>query len=234
MIKKHIPNSITLLNAFCGCCALVCTFSEQWLWVAGFVALGLVADFLDGAVARILHVESEIGKQLDSLADVITFGAVPGAIFYQLIDNELITQYTFFNPSALPGFLVTIFACYRLAKFNIDTRQSLSFIGLPTPAATMFVIGIMLIAHFDSLGLRQMVLQPWLLYSCILGLSYLMVSELPMFSFKFEQFRWRGNEIKIIFAAISLMLIIVLREVALAFIILLYILFSVGVLFLKK
>jgi len=227
-MKKHIPNAITLSNAFAGCCALAATYAEQFLWVAILVGVGLMADFLDGAVARALRVKSEIGKQLDSLADMITFGAVPGAVFYQLLNQNLPAESTVLNIFALPGFLFTVFAGYRLAKFNIDNRQSLSFIGLPTPAATIFVLGLLLIAHFDSFGFRQMVLQPWLLYLCIAALSWLMVSELPMFSLKFARFQWQGNEIKFIFAAISLVLLLLLREAALVVIILFYVLISIA------
>lgn len=227
-MKKHIPNAVTLLNAFAGCCALVLVFEKQFPAAVLFVGLGLLADFLDGAVARALRVKSEIGKQLDSLADMLTFGAVPGAIFYQMLSQSLPVESATLNPFALPGFLFTVFACYRLAKFNIDNRQSLSFIGLPTPAATIFVLGLLLIAQFDSFGFRQMVLQPWLLYLCLAALSWLMVSELPMFSLKFARFQWQGNEIKFIFAAISLALLVLLREAALVVIILFYVLISIA------
>ncbi len=233
-MKKHIPNLITLSNAFAGCCAVACVFAGAYPMAALFVALGLLADFLDGVLARILQVKSELGKQLDSLADMITFGVVPGAVFYQLLSAAPTTTSAAFNAFALPGFLFPVFACYRLAKFNLDTRQSLSFLGLPTPAATIFVLGLMLVAHFDSFGLRQMVLQPWLLYGCLAALSLLMVSELPMFSLKFERFQWQGNEIKFIFAAVSLALLLFLREAAPAMIIFTYVLISIGKVFTKR
>ncbi|MDX1943441.1 MAG: CDP-alcohol phosphatidyltransferase family protein [Saprospiraceae bacterium] len=226
MIKKHIPNAITLLNLFCGCIALVCIFQQAYVAVAVFTGIGLIADFLDGAVARLLNVTSELGKQLDSLADMVSFGVVPGAIFYQLLSTAFHIE-NFLDIRSIFGFVITIFACLRLAKFNLDARQSQSFLGLPTPAVTIFVIGLMLIVHFDSFGLRPMVLQPWLLYSCIAALSWLMVSELPMFSLKFARFTWKGNEIKFIFAATAAALLIFLKEAAFSLIILIYIVFSI-------
>lgn len=226
MIKKHIPNTITLLNLFCGCIALVCIFQQAYAAAAIFTGIGLAADFVDGAVARLLNVKSELGKQLDSLADMVSFGVVPGAIFYQLLIVAFDSQ-SHLEIRLLLGFIFSIFACLRLAKFNLDTRQSESFLGLPTPAATIFVIGLMLIAHFDSFDLRQILLQPWLLYSCIAILSWLMVSEFPMFSLKFARFTWKGNEIKFIFAATAAVLLILLQEAALSLIILIYIVFSI-------
>ncbi len=227
MIKKHIPNTITLLNLFCGCCALVSIWGEAFLWGALLVTIGLIADFLDGTVARLLNVKSELGKQLDSLADMVSFGVVPGAIFFQLLNIALPTETAVLNLAALPGFVLTAFAALRLGKFNLDTRQTTSFIGLPTPACTFYVVGLMLIAHFDSFGLRQIVTQPLFLYLNIAVLSGLMVLEFPMFSFKFERFTWQGNEIKFIFAAVALASLIFLREAALSVIILLYLLFSI-------
>lgn len=227
MIKKHIPNSITLLNLFCGCCAVVCVLSGAYLLAALFIGLGLLADFLDGAVARLLGVSSEIGKQLDSLADVVSFGVAPGAMLYQLLLGAQPNADALLPMAALPGFVLSVFAGLRLAKFNIDTRQSTDFIGLPTPACTLFVVGLLLIAHFDSFGLRAVVTHPAVLYGCIVILSGLMISELPMFSFKFAHFTWQGNQIKFIFAAIAVILLLALREAALSLIIIIYIVFSI-------
>lgn len=234
MIKKYIPNTITLLNLWFGACALVCIFQEAFPLAAVFTGLSLLVDFMDGTAARLLNVKSEIGKQLDSLADMVSFGLVPGTIFYMLLQISSLNSVMIVNILALPGFVFSLFACLRLAKFNIDTRQTTSFIGMPTPAATTFVIGLMLIVHSDSFGFRQMVLQPLFLYACIGGLSYLMVAEIPMFSFKFERFTWKGNEIKFIFAAVAMALLVLLREAALSLIILIYTIFSIVQYLIKK
>ncbi len=234
MVKKHIPNAITLLNLWFGACALVCVFQEAFLLAATFTGLSLLADFLDGAVARLLNVKSEIGKQLDSLADVVSFGLVPGFVFYSLLHAVFPNSGSVLSFYALPGFVFSLFACLRLAKFNIDTRQTTSFLGMPTPAAAIFVVGLMLIAHFDSFGFRQIVLQSGILYGCIAVLSFLMISEIPMFSLKFERFTWKGNEIKFIFAAVTLALLVLLREAALSLIILIYAVFSIVQYLLKK
>lgn len=229
-MKNFIPNFITLLNAFFGCLAIVSIFENQLLLGALWLGFGALADFLDGAVARWLNAKSAIGKQLDSLADMISFGVAPGLILYTFLANG--------DPGltgkAIPAFIFTIAACFRLAKFNIDPRQTNSFLGLPTPAATLFVIGLLLIAHFNSFGLRQIIYNSIFLYSCVAVLSFLMVSELPMFSFKFERLTWQGNEIKFIFAAVALALLIFFREAALVLIIFIYLLISLVLWLLKN
>lgn len=229
-MKNNIPNFITLLNAFCGCCAIVALAENQLLVGAVWLGLAAVADFLDGALARLLNAKSALGKQLDSLADMISFGVAPGLILYYFLagsENGLVWK-------AVPAFILTTAACFRLAKFNIDPRQSIGFIGLPTPACTLFVVGLSLIVHFNSFNLSSIVLHPIFLYSCIAVLSYLMVSELPMFSFKFERLSWQGNEIKIIFAALALFLLILFKEAAPALIIITYLLFSLILMFFKR
>lgn len=222
-MRKHIPNFITLINLFCGCSALICILNDQFILAFWFLLIGITADYLDGLVARLLNVKSILGKELDSLADMVSFGVVPGAIFYALLQKSLPhIDPSVFSIQAAAGFIVTLFACLRLAKFNIDDRQTDHFIGLPTPSTTSFTVGLMLIYHFDSFGLRAFILDPYFLIACILLLSYMMVSELELFSFKLNSLKWKGNEIKFIFAALSIILLITLREVALSLIILLY------------
>ncbi|GJM33133.1 MAG: CDP-diacylglycerol--serine O-phosphatidyltransferase [Saprospiraceae bacterium] len=224
-MKQQIPNAITLLNLFCGCCALVNVFYGHFISVFWFLFVAGLADYLDGAVARWLGVHSSLGKELDSLADLVSFGVVPGAILYMLLTEnpvpEVVPQ---LNWMAAPAFLVSIFSGLRLAKFNLDTRQSENFIGLSTPPACLFVTGLMLIYYYNSFGIGQQIATPWVLYPVILVLSYLLVAEIPMFSFKFKQLTWSGNEIRITFALLSIVLLIVLREAAFSLIILLYIL----------
>lgn len=210
---------------------MVCVLYDQYLLAFGFTLTGAVADFADGMVARLLNAKSIIGKELDSLADMVSFGAVPGAIFYSLLQKGLVPEENGqFSILAASGFILTAFACLRLAKFNVDERQTESFIGLPTPAVALFTLGLMLIYEFNSFGLRPFILNPAFLFTAIAILSFVMVAELPMFSFKISSLKWKGNEIKFIFAALSLLLLISLREVALSLIIIIY----VGIAFFQK
>jgi len=228
-MRKYIPNAITLINLFCGCCALLSVFNEMYVAAFWFLFVGGLADYADGFVARYLEVHSPMGKELDSLADMVSFGVVPGAILYMLISNHPIAEDALFekiNLMALPAFFVTIFSCLRLAKFNLDTRQSEDFIGLNTPSVTMFVTGLMLVYHFDSYGFADMVYHPYFLYPIILILSYLLVAELPMFSMKFKGMKWQGNERRIIFLVTGITMLFFLKEVAFVLMVSLYVLFS--------
>lgn len=227
-MKHYIPNSISLVNLFCGCCALVSILYGLFIQAFWFLFVGATADFLDGMIARWLKVKSALGKELDSLADMVTFGVVPGTIVYMLLVSNDSPDLIMLDLSlaALPAFILTLFAALRLAKFNLDTRQAENFIGLPTPSCAMFTTGLMLIYHFDSFGWRGLVSNPYFLYGCIALFSYLLVSEIPMFSFKFKVLKWKGNEIKFIFAAIAVTLLILLQEAAISFIVLVYILIT--------
>ncbi len=230
IVKKNIPHIITSINLFCGCCALACVFYNQFFQAFLFLFVGAWADYFDGLAARLLNVKSELGKELDSLADMVSFGVVPGAIIYMLLVRGLNKNFVEFPQylilAALPAFLVTVFAALRLAKFNLDTRQTENFIGLNTPSCTIFTVGLMLIYHYDSYGLGSFVINPLFLYPIILLLSYLLIAELPMFSFKFKHFQWAGNEFRFIFMLVAVLLLIVLKEAAFALIILIYILFA--------
>jgi len=232
---KYLPNGITLFNLFCGCVALVHVLHGAfipafwWLFAAGW------ADFADGLVARWLRVDSPVGKELDSLADMVSFGVVPGAIFYKLLALYFgaTSEQTVVYP-ALVGFVLSIFSGLRLAKFNLDPRQTEGFIGLPTPSSTIFTVGLMLIYHFDSFSWRSVVGHPYFLIPTVMILSYLLIAELPMFSFKFKRFTWQGNEIRFIFVGIALLMVVFLREAAFSFIILAYVLTALVQLFLKN
>ncbi len=227
---KNLPNVITLINLFLGCGAILSVLAGQYLpafWL--FFAAGW-ADFLDGLVARLLKVHSPIGKELDSLADVISFGLLPGVVYYVLLQHGLRggidREHIYW--AATPGFLITLLSAYRLAKFNLDTRQTDHFIGLPTPSSALFAMGLLLIFHFDSFGLASLVAHPLFLYPCVLVFSGLLIAELPMFSLKFKSLAWSGNEIKFIFSAVAIVLLIVLQEAAPALIIILYALVSLA------
>lgn len=227
-MKQHIPNAVTLLNLFFGCCAVVSVFTGQFLTAFWFFFAAIFADYFDGTVARRLDVHSPLGKQLDSLADVVSFGFLPGVILYVLLLIGWTGKAS--HPGVLwaaaPAFAVTLFSALRLAKFNLDERQSDYFIGLPTPSSCLFTVGLLLIYHFDSFGLAGWIAQPVFLYACAAFLSFILIAELPMFNLKIKSFQWAGNEIKFIFAATALLLLIFLREAALSLIIVLYILIS--------
>ena len=228
-LKKHIPNFITLINLFFGCCAVASVLYGQFVQAFWFFTASGVADYLDGTFARVLKVGSPIGKQLDSLADMVSFGVVPGAVLYMLLvkgfsgSDVLPIELTI---AASPAFIVTLFAAIRLANFNIDTRQTVDFIGLNTPSCAMFTIGLLLIHEFDSFGLDSFVTQPVFLYSVVVALSYMMVAEFPMFSLKIKKLTWRGNEFRITFAALSVVMFACLREAAFSPIIIVYVVLS--------
>ena len=233
-MKRHwIPNAVTLVNLLCGCAAIVCILDVRFVTAFWFLFAAGLADFGDGLVARLLNVKSEKGKELDSLADMVSFGVAPGVILYTLFILGPLSELEQapgigLVPAALPVFLVTLFSALRLAKFNLDARQSEDFIGLATPSSTLFVSGLMLIYFFDSFGLREFVISPWLLYSVSIVLALLLVSEIPMFSFKFRNLGWRGNELRFIFAAVAILLLIFLQEVAFSLIVIVYVLMNVG------
>lgn len=224
---RHLPNIITLLNLFFGCLAVVSILNGNYQEGIIFTLAASVADFADGAVARWLKVSSPLGKELDSLADMVSFGVTPGVIFYVLLKNAFPGGAEYgVHLAAAPGFLVSVFSGLRLAKFNLDTRQTENFIGLATPACTIFALGLLLIFEYDTSALHDFVLQGWLLLLLVALLCWLLVSKIPMFSLKLKSFGWVGNEIKFIFAALAVVELIFLKEAALAAIIFTYILLS--------
>lgn len=229
-IKNNIPNGLTLLNLLSGCLGIYFILNMQYDLVPYCVAISLVADFLDGLVARAINAKTVIGKDLDSLADVVSFGVLPGAIFFMLLK-----QYYEFQVSqdwklillSLPGFFVTLFAALRLAKFNNDTRQSDSFIGLATPASTMFVVGILLIILKNPFGLTSVFHNGILLYTIITALCFLQISEIPMFSFKLKGFSFSKSKFQIIFLVGVIILLFTLKFAAVAAGVVWYVLLSI-------
>lgn len=236
-IKKHIPNTITLGNLFCGCLAIISAFDGDLVWAAYFVGISLVLDFFDGFAARKLRVSSAIGKDLDSLADMVTFGVVPAIVMYKLIGVTLLAYsihpdvIASTSESYLPYFalIIAIFSCIRLAKFNNDTRQSDSFIGLPTPANAMVICSLPLIMHFQSelILVNKLITNVWFLSGLSLVMSLLLVAEIPLFALKFKNFTWSSNKLVYSFLIVSIILMISLRFLAIPIIIMLYILLSV-------
>ena len=229
MLKKHIPNTITCLNLISGCIATYFAFRSNYGMALLFIVIGAVFDFFDGMVARLLHVSSPIGKELDSLADDITFGFAPSAIVFGFLkeigveaNSSLILQ------SSLPFvvFVMAAFSALRLAKFNLDERQALGFIGLPTPANALFW-GSLIVGSGDWLKTfigpnLSLVILAGVFISC-----WLLVAEIPMFALKFKTWGWKGNEIKYVFLITCIPLLILLGISGLAVIIAWYVVLSV-------
>jgi len=230
-MKKHIPNFLTLMNLFCGCLALLAAFNLQMQQVAILIFIALVLDFLDGMSARLLHVHSDIGKQLDSLADVVSFGVVPGFVAYHLMEEAINTSNPEWSSSTrlileTSSFIIPLFSALRLAKFNIDTRQSESFIGVPTPANTMLWVSLPLILLHDKYNLSSYILNPIFLVILILLTSYLLVAEIPLFALKFKNLKWKDNKIRFIFLGISVILIPIFLYTSIPIIIFLFVVLS--------
>jgi CDP-diacylglycerol--serine O-phosphatidyltransferase len=234
-LKRHLPNALTCLNLLCGCLALTFILGPGDLITAAYlIGVAAVADFFDGLVARALRVSSPIGKDLDSLADMVSFGVVPGSIMYQLLQmhSGLFINGTPLHTGGLQilpfsGFLITVFSALRLAKFNNDTRQTTSFIGLPTPACTLVVASLPLILLNDQFGLDGIILNSWVLLGLTVLLSGLLVAELPLFALKFKNLRWLGNRRRFIFVVLALGLVGWLRAAGVPLAVLLYVLLSV-------
>ncbi len=227
---RHLPNLITCLNLFSGCIALVFIFKGEIKISAAFIGASLVFDFLDGFAARALKANSLIGKELDSLADMVTFGLVPGVFMYNLflksvplvlhLDNDNARILSFFP------FIITVFSALRLAKFNIDTRQRDSFLGMPTPAITIFVTGLALIIENDRFHLTPMLLDTYVLGGMSMILCYLLVSEIPLFALKFKSFNFRNNKAQYILLAVGLIMIITLQYLVVPLLIIFYLILS--------
>ena len=222
MFKKHIPNSITCLNLISGCIATYWAFQGDAQLALLFIVIGAVFDFIDGMVARLLHVSSPIGKELDSLADDITFGFAPSAIVF----NFLVPLTTHLSP-IIPylAFIMAAFSALRLAKFNLDERQALGFIGLPTPANALFW-GSLLVGLGEEIA--TLPYAGYLILAGVLISSYLLVSEIPMFALKFKSWGWQGNEVKYIFLLTCIPLLLLLEVSGLAAIIAWYVILSVA------
>lgn len=229
-IKRNIPNTITCGNLLCGCLAIVKALNGDLVWAAYLVGIAAVLDFFDGFTARLLRVISPIGKDLDSLADMVTFGVVPGIVLFKLMQVSVLfmTAAPVWNYVPYLAFAIPIFSAIRLAKFNNDAHQTESFIGVNTPANSILICSLPLIINSDNHGtLTNIILNPCLLIALVFIMSALLVSELPIFSFKFKSFGWKGNEIRFVFLILSLLLLTILQILAIPLIIVLYVLMSV-------
>lgn len=213
---KHIPNALTSGNLLCGSAGIICSFTNPEIPTEWFVWAACVFDFLDGFAARILKVSSSIGKELDSLADMVSFGLLPGIVMKNLLTASGVGMWAWI------GLSLTVFSALRLAKFNIDSRQSDSFIGVPTPAHGLFICGIpSLMTAFPA---------NWFGAPTLIGItllfSGLMVSEIPLFALKFKNFTWADNKIRFTFLLCAVLLIAFFQSAGLPLAILLYIAFS--------
>lgn len=224
-ITRHIPNFVTACNLFSGCIAAVMAFQANYEAAILFIILGATFDFFDGMLARLFHVSGPLGKELDSLADDITFGFAPSVIVFSLFKE---VQYPAFMQSMTDifpytAFIIAVFSALRLGKFNIDPRQSSSFIGLPTPANALFWGSLVVGGHSFLISDAFNALY---LFILVLLMSYLLVAELPMFSLKFKNLSWKDNKISYIFLLVCIPLLVIFRISGFAAIILWYILLS--------
>lgn len=236
-IKKHIPNILTCGNLLCGLLGITLVLSSpiEHLGMPWLLYLNIAAgifDFLDGLMARVLKVSSSIGKELDSLADMVSFGVLPGMILFQMMQQNFVPSNSFEafiqdNNTYIPylAFLIPVFSALRLAKFNIDTRQSDSFIGVPTPANTLFIIGLAYI-YIQENSVFAFLTNPISLVLLCLILSYMMVAELPLIALKFKNLSWLPNKMRYLLIISTIILFLIFSFTAIPIIIILYIILS--------
>ncbi len=242
-MKSYIPNFLTLLNILSGCIATVFAVLNQLEWAALFVFIGIFFDFFDGLAARALNVQSEIGVQLDSLADVITSGLVPGVVMFQLLNmsqsggwnlafgHELTESMAWYggkiNTISFLGFAITLASAYRLAKFNVDENQVSSFVGLPTPANALMILSLPLILMYhNNEFLSGIILNPWFLVGLTALSVYLLNSPIKLFALKFKNWSFKENGVRYLFLIGSLIMLLTLKFLAIPLIIVFYILAS--------
>lgn len=232
--KKEIPNILTLGNLLSGCLGLYFVMQGNILWAGYAIFFSLIFDFLDGFLARLLHAYSDIGKELDSLADVVSFGVLPSFILLNLVEQSCGTACTvglfgFYKPFIV--FSLALMSAYRLAKFNVDTRQTDQFIGVPTPANGLLIASLPIILKFQpEFSSYILNFQTLLIYSVVM--SYLLVCELPLMAFKFKNWSWKENQIKFIFLIFCIACLVLLKFAAFPILVACYIILS-GILTLK-
>jgi CDP-diacylglycerol---serine O-phosphatidyltransferase len=216
-LLRHLPNTLTSGNLLCGCLGLISVFGNYPVETAYFIWAACVFDFFDGFAARMLKVSSSIGKELDSLADMVSFGVLPAMAMYHWIDSTSGTGWL-----SYVALMIAVFSALRLAKFNVDTRQTDSFIGVPTPANALFLTSLVFLP--DSL--RSIVFTPSILVTITIVFSFLLVVPLELFALKFKDFSWGHNKLRFAFLGLSLIFIVIFKAGALPFVILSYILIS--------
>ena len=241
-MKQHLPNILTLLNLLCGSIAVIFAVNSNFVFAACFVFLGIFFDFFDGFAARALNVQSDLGLQLDSLADMVTSGLVPGIVMFKLMslstvdwfdnyqDDWHTELYQLTGGSFLPflGLFITLASAYRLAKFNIDTEQQYYFKGLPTPANALLILSLPLILEFqDSDVVNNFILNKWTLIAITVFSCWILNANVKLFALKFKSYNFKDNATRYIFIILCVVLLVLLQFVAVPLIILLYILMSV-------
>ena len=243
-MKKFIPNTFTQLNLFSGCIAVLFAADSNFFLAACFVFLGIFFDFFDGLLARKLEVQSDLGIQLDSLADMVTSGLTPGIVMYKLMADSLDLTNTAstsgewsdsglfdgFNLSLLPlvGLFITLASCYRLAKFNIDEDQQTYFKGLPTPANALLILSLPLILNFQESELVENLLSnTWFLIGLTAFSCYILNADVKLFALKFKDYSFRSNKIRYILILLSIVLLVLLKFIAVPLIIFIYIVLSI-------
>ncbi|RBL92606.1 CDP-alcohol phosphatidyltransferase family protein [Chitinophaga flava] len=247
---RQLPNIITLCNLFCGALAIICvlhapeyhvdlngndytvTNPEPIYWASALVVLAAIFDFFDGLVARLLRVQSPMGKELDSLADAVTFGVVPGMMLYRLLRSAYYQLPDAFEVSMVnlaPALLVPCFAAYRLAKFNLDTRQTENFIGVPTPAVGLLVASFPMIVLYNPYNLAHWLQNIWVLYAIIAVLCYLMVAEIPMLSLKVKEKSLKANWTRLLLVVLVLVSVPFLNFATVPFIFICYVILSLAI-----
>ncbi len=244
---KWFPNFLTSMSVFMGSLAIVTAFqsNDYLIYSALFIAIAAIFDFSDGFAARLLKASSAIGKELDSLADMVSFGVAPAIIMYKLMrislfgenDNILLSDLSINDlVIILSSFIIAIFSALRLAKFNIDTRQTSSFIGMPTPAGAISILSLVIVFHYfkDSFIYINITSSIYFLLIYTFVVSFLLVSELPMFSLKIKNLKFNDNSIQFIFLGILIILFLIFKSLAIVFFIPLYIFMSIIDNILKK
>lgn len=230
-MKKHLANFVTTLNLICGCFGIGYLFNYDIITASYFVFIAAIFDFLDGFVARKLNAQSPFGKDLDSLADVVSFGVLPGLIMFVLLnlcfeDSEGWQHYLPYS-----SFLIPVFSALRLAKFNNDTKQKENFIGLPTPANALFIASIPFIIQMNNADesnyITELFGNPGFLSGLVIILSFLLVSPLPLFSLKLTSLTWKDNSYRYIFLGVSVILILLFKFLAVPLILVIYIILSI-------
>jgi CDP-diacylglycerol--serine O-phosphatidyltransferase len=239
---KQIPNIITSLNLLCGSVAILFAVSGDLITASFFVFFGIFFDFFDGLAARLLNAQSDVGLEFDSLADMVTSGLAPAIVMVQLLSEAFfggpLTISDSFSSegwnsgimSYLPfiGLLIAVASAYRLAKFNLDTRQITSFIGLPTPANTLLILSLPLMLHFQyTEWLEGIIRNKWVLIGLTLLSCILLNAELPLFALKFKSWDFKTNAIRYVFLLLCIVLLVFLKFMAIPVIILTYVLLSV-------
>lgn len=243
-LKRYIPNFVTMLNLLSGCIAVIFAVNNNLATAAFFVFLGIFFDFFDGLLARKLNVQSAIGIQLDSLADLVTSGLVPGLVMFKLLTmatdkpefswaTEEVSLFSDWSALQIPlvaivGLLITLASAYRLAKFNVDEDQLDSFTGLPTPANALLILSLPLILEYQNSDIiNAIILNKWFLIILTLASCYLLNCKLKLFALKFKDWTFKSNAMRYTFILLSIVALIILKFAAIPLIILLYIILSI-------